>query len=526
MKKIILACSLLLSISYAGAATSCTDITVNLFRYQESPNVLAVQNFLFSKGFLKATPNGYFGNQTLAAVKLYQQSKGLSPVGSTGPLTRAFIKKESCEETPSSNNSNIASTSVGTSSAQSISQNTLSYPTYPDTQSGIRNIKRREDIKAILLALYVRYVDSRGAQISSVGDTPIDLCINLKPLETEFASTTGGDLLITKDSPCSGFVDVSYLSRFMTQIPHDPTLTGADNLLGYTLTRSEYNDITIQAKNAEDGEIIKVTCNFNGYCKNIRYITSLIYKKPEITALSRSTFLINSITSTPVTITGSNFTQKNTVKLYSGLTLQDRVLGVFDSTEISTTTRVITLENDIFNKGFPCMYGNCSEKIPLGDYMISVTNEGGISNSFRFLIKGFTTSTINTHGDSTMLPTTKNVKVATIALSSSYTLSLNGLTLTSTSTSANLPSKLSNFILKDALTGEVYNGGSLGSFGFSGVNLYANQSKIYDLYLDSAEVEIQDSGFITYGGNLKVSDPATGAQMEVPIKPFSFTVSH
>ncbi len=99
MKKIIF-CALFIvtAVSASAQATStiCVDLSVNLVRGAESNNVLKLQNFLFAKGLLKATPNGYFGPGTLAAVKAYQKSVGLSQVGNTGPMTRAAIKKDSC----------------------------------------------------------------------------------------------------------------------------------------------------------------------------------------------------------------------------------------------------------------------------------------------------------------------------------------------------------------------------------------------------------------------------------------------
>lgn len=63
----------------------------------ENSHVLALQNFLYAKGHLKATPNGYFGPATLAAVKAYQKSVGFSQVGIAGPATRALIKKTTCQ---------------------------------------------------------------------------------------------------------------------------------------------------------------------------------------------------------------------------------------------------------------------------------------------------------------------------------------------------------------------------------------------------------------------------------------------
>jgi peptidoglycan hydrolase-like protein with peptidoglycan-binding domain len=85
-----------------------------------------LQNFLYSAGYLPAAPNGNFGPATLAAVKRFQATYGISAVGSVGPLTRAALKLKTCTNiaqttptspsTPASNQSAsaIAVTSPGT----------------------------------------------------------------------------------------------------------------------------------------------------------------------------------------------------------------------------------------------------------------------------------------------------------------------------------------------------------------------------------------------------------------------------
>lgn len=54
-------------------------------------DVLALQQLLVRLGFLTATPNGTFGLMTATAVKKFQSSKGLEPVGNVGPGTRAKL---------------------------------------------------------------------------------------------------------------------------------------------------------------------------------------------------------------------------------------------------------------------------------------------------------------------------------------------------------------------------------------------------------------------------------------------------
>jgi peptidoglycan hydrolase-like protein with peptidoglycan-binding domain len=119
MKKSILAFIFISTISSSLAATSCLDFSTNLSRGSESNTVLAIQNFLQVKGFLKVAPNGYFGPSTLTAVKAYQKSKGLPQVGNTGPGTRAAIKKDSC-------------------TAEGVSQPVVSIPATPISKSPVQ----------------------------------------------------------------------------------------------------------------------------------------------------------------------------------------------------------------------------------------------------------------------------------------------------------------------------------------------------------------------------------------------------
>ena len=101
MKKVNILFAFLLSFHYVSAST-CIDLSENIFRYQENDTVRIVQDFLYEKGYLKAIPNGYFGPGTFAAVKEYQTANGISATGVIGPLTRAALKSASCQTgTPS-----------------------------------------------------------------------------------------------------------------------------------------------------------------------------------------------------------------------------------------------------------------------------------------------------------------------------------------------------------------------------------------------------------------------------------------
>lgn len=53
--------------------------------------VYELQKRLSQKGFLSVSPTGYFGALTEAAVKKYQNANFISPTGTAGPLTRAYL---------------------------------------------------------------------------------------------------------------------------------------------------------------------------------------------------------------------------------------------------------------------------------------------------------------------------------------------------------------------------------------------------------------------------------------------------
>lgn len=75
-----------------GGSTTVYTYNNNLTVGSEGADVSALQQFLYSKGFLTVNPTGYFGPLTKAALASYQASVGISPaVGYFGPVTRAHF---------------------------------------------------------------------------------------------------------------------------------------------------------------------------------------------------------------------------------------------------------------------------------------------------------------------------------------------------------------------------------------------------------------------------------------------------
>lgn len=102
-------------VSASSTLSPCLNLNTGLSIGSKSSQALSLQNFLYSKGFLKVSPNGYFGSLTFSAVKSYQKSVGLEQVGSVGKATRSAIKKDSCAVDLSSQSQNTNVVAVKTS---------------------------------------------------------------------------------------------------------------------------------------------------------------------------------------------------------------------------------------------------------------------------------------------------------------------------------------------------------------------------------------------------------------------------
>jgi|GEM_PF-4054367 len=82
------------------AQTNCVSLSSYLkYASRDSGTggeVTKLQKYLNGTGYLRASPTGYFGTMTLAAVKQFQKINGISQVGSVGPTTRAKIRVLTC----------------------------------------------------------------------------------------------------------------------------------------------------------------------------------------------------------------------------------------------------------------------------------------------------------------------------------------------------------------------------------------------------------------------------------------------
>lgn len=97
--------------------------------------VLKLQRFLVSTGFLSIAPTGNFLSLTQEAVKAFQRSQGIDPIGVFGPLTRAAANKYLAQDnTPKASvvsqdvSSNTSGAAVFLANSQKIQWKTVDYP--------------------------------------------------------------------------------------------------------------------------------------------------------------------------------------------------------------------------------------------------------------------------------------------------------------------------------------------------------------------------------------------------------------
>lgn len=123
------------------AASSAYVFSSYLVPGSQSSEVLALQQLLQREGYLSATPNGYFGSATTAAVKQFQAAQGISQTGTVGPQTRTALNQ--VEQSLSGNTTKTTTsgaTASGALSAQTAQQLTVVLQLMQQIQTVIQNI--------------------------------------------------------------------------------------------------------------------------------------------------------------------------------------------------------------------------------------------------------------------------------------------------------------------------------------------------------------------------------------------------
>jgi len=172
------------------ATTVCTTLNSNIAlgsidKHYATPDVTALQNFLASKGLLTATPNGYFGPATQAAIQTFQRNNGLEVTGFVGPLTREKIKTLSC-------GMNTASSVTVPASPTAITNS----PVLAPATSGGMSLRDFVNLMVIIGVVTPDKLPGINAFLVSLGQTPISTAISTTtatstlPIATTTATTT------------------------------------------------------------------------------------------------------------------------------------------------------------------------------------------------------------------------------------------------------------------------------------------------------------------------------------------------
>lgn len=112
-----------------------------------------------------------------------------------------------------------------------------------------RNAQRRDNIKAILNAVYQQALDNNGTVHSNI------------PTQTLCAGIAANEICRTNASSCTGLVNLSDLTtneRYIISIPTDPTGVST-NGSGYFIAKSSNGRVTVCAPSAENSATISVT---------------------------------------------------------------------------------------------------------------------------------------------------------------------------------------------------------------------------------------------------------------------------
>ena len=104
------------------------------------------------------------------------------------------------------------------------------------------NTQRTADVNTILNAVYQYAIDNNGALPFSSNGSQTEICA-------------------TDATSCSGLIDLDDLTDnevYLVSIPIDPTGLST-NGVGYTIATTSNNRVTVEAPDAENGEVISVT---------------------------------------------------------------------------------------------------------------------------------------------------------------------------------------------------------------------------------------------------------------------------
>lgn len=173
-------------------------------------------------------------------------------------------------------------------------------------------------------------------------------------------------------------------------------------------------------------------------------------------------------------------------------------IGTFESTATGT---VISTNTSLTSTEYDCGNG-CLQKIPKGEYEMTVSVSGKESSSIPISIGSFNSSTMSGSNNSSVKKGTA-VKIGTVSFGSGTPFKLDSIS--ASIRYDRLSGKVSNYFLKDESNGEIISNQNQTpnvSFGDT-ENVYAFTTKVYGLY---ADIDVSGYGYLYVTFNVNIKD--------------------
>lgn len=398
--------------------SSCTNLTRGMvYGSRDSATggqVTDLQFFLQQSGYLKSDPTGYFGLATQSAVKAFQKANGITPNGQVGPITRAAIKKASCDghvtPTPTTGAPTLSFTITPSSGlrfgdpikVEWSSKNVASCKVFE--HGGEDNLPTSGSEMSVARETGTLTISCTGPNGSvtksvtmyveevAVSSVPAVEFIGIPSVSLEYDAAGKESLLVTKGTVriTAGNTDIrlrgnSPVGRLFDPVGNKGTAHVYSTSYGVTMTGGIVGEATIIPKNTS------VTFTVRNTAKTSELFAGSYYTKPQVGLLyfdnAGNYFTVpvsdfkNVSTSNSITIIGETspyITSATTERQTTGLVV--KISGVRFAPE-----SIVTIGDYRFNTGSSdttTLSVPITEGLPAGTYVVQVTTNKGASNKF------------------------------------------------------------------------------------------------------------------------------------------------
>lgn len=236
-----------------SSGITCVDLSYDLYQGLSDSftdkSISNLQSYLSKLGYIKVSPNGYFGPSTLSAVKNYQLNNNISNTGRVGPATRKKIRDDSCKI---NNNSALVLNAVSNQTNNSIVGINKNNPTVisPATDSVLAtdskiNIRWKE-VKGSIYGIILEDKDGLGVGhiTPAVSGNSFDWTVG-----KVFSAITNSNIYVEPGTYRIKLTNSSYSSNIPDQYSGLFSITGKYLEIGSIIPSSvsNLNDISVVA---------------------------------------------------------------------------------------------------------------------------------------------------------------------------------------------------------------------------------------------------------------------------------------